>query len=386
MPERLQTIDPDHMNIGFLSSYAMTEGGVQDHIRNLAVNFEREGHHVYIFAPSFDEAPTDEGVIHLGKARQRQLEGTSANVALAFENRSKIRAIRRKYPLDIALLNDPQVSPPNLQYLWGSEAALNVVTFHVVKERVLPYTPFVALAFAFRNKIDLRIAVSSASYQVVRKFFPGKYKIIPNGVDTERFNPSVPKIERFQDGALNILFVGRLEKRKGVNYLLDAYARVKNQLENSRLIIVGDGTERKNLQTQVVTQGIRDVHFEGRIPDDMRPFYYASADIFCSPAMYGESFGIVLLEAMASGVPIIAGDNCGYSSLIREGENGFCIDSTQTDEFVNYLLILAQHPHLRGQIGENGRKLARTYDWKYIAPTHLRVYREKLREKGAILV
>ncbi|GAI20304.1 unnamed protein product, partial [marine sediment metagenome] len=148
----------------------------------------------------------------------------------------------------------------------------------------------------------------------------GHYTIIPNGVDLEHFSPDVLPIDEFCDGKVNILFVGRLEKRKGLNYLLEAYRQAKREVPNCRLIVVGPGTRLRNkYEKHIMRKGIRDVVFVGFAGYDELPRYYKTADIFCAPATRGESFGIILLEAMAMGKPIVASNIAGYASVVNHG-------------------------------------------------------------------
>ncbi|GAH25704.1 unnamed protein product, partial [marine sediment metagenome] len=133
-------------------------------------------------------------------------------------------------------------------------------------------------------------------------------------------------IDRFCDGKINILFVSRLEKRKGLNYLLKAYQQVKREIPNSRLIIVGPGIRlRHKYEKQVRQNRLEDVVFTGHVAYDELPRYYKTADIFCAPATGRESFGIILLEAMAIGTPIVASNIEGYASVVTHGVEGLLV-------------------------------------------------------------
>jgi phosphatidylinositol alpha-mannosyltransferase len=200
------------------------------------------------------------------------------------------------------------------------------------------------------------------------KYVSGYYNIIPNGIDLEHFSPNVASIDRFCDGKINVLFVGRLEKRKGLNYLLNAYRQVKGEFPNSRLIIVGPGTRlRKKYEKQVRRDSLEDVVFVGYASYDELPSYYKSADIFCSPATGGESFGIVLLEAMAVGTPIVASDIEGYASVLAHGEEGLLVPPKDEKGLAQALASLMADESLRRQMGARGVLTASEYSWGKVA-------------------
>jgi len=213
------------------------------------------------------------------------------------------------------------------------------------------------------------------------KYVPGYYNIIPNGVDLERFSPDVSPIERFSDGKLNILFVGRLESRKGLNYLLKAYRRVKQEIPNSRLIIIGPGTRlRHKYEKEVKRNDLRDVVFVGYVDQGELPRYYKTADIFCSPATGRESFGIVLLEAMATGKPIVASNIEGYASVITHGAEGLLVPPKDKEGLAQALITLMTDESLRQQMGARGRLKALGYSWEHIAQRVLNYYAIVLNE------
>jgi phosphatidylinositol alpha-mannosyltransferase len=238
------------------------------------------------------------------------------------------------------------------------------------------------------RKLDGRIAVSKPALDYVRSYFPADYTIIPNGVDTEHFNPHVLPIDTLKDGKINILFVGRMEKRKGFNYLLKAYKQVKKEIPNCRLIAVGPGVRlRHKYEKQVKRSGLKDVAFTGYVNYSELPRYYQTADIVCFPATERESFGIVLLEAMAVGKPIIASSLSGYASILTHRAEGLLVPPRNVGQLAEALITLMTEPSLRQQMGSQGRIRALEYDWARIARRVLNFYAEtlnKTRQKEAI--
>ncbi len=210
--------------------------------------------------------------------------------------------------------------------------------------------------------------MSELAMDCISKHFPGYYDIIPNGIDLEHFSPEVSPIDKFRDGKLNILFVGRLEKRKGLNYLLKAYKQVKQEIPNSRLIAVGPGTRlRRKYEKQVKQSGLEDVFFVGYVSYDELPRYYKTADVFCAPAIGWESFGIILLEAMAIGKPIIASNVEGYACLVTHGVEGWLVPPRDDKALAQALIPLLRDESLRQKMGAKGRLKAREYAWEHIA-------------------
>ena len=386
MNERLRP-NPEELKIAFVSAYPFgVNGGVQDNIRNSArILSEEFGQQVIIVAPRYGQGEETGNLIYLGQGRRVpfNFEGTTAIVGFPRAPKEEVKKVLEERP-DVFHLHEPEVSLPSLQLLSSSEAPLNVATFHSVKKGVLIYYLFKILIPRYGPKLDARIAVSQAAQEFVSRYFPGEYQIIPNGVDTSRFRPDIPKVERFKDGKLNILYVGRLEERKGVGHLIEAFAKLRQDRDDIRLIIVGGGPLEAKLRKQVESQKVADVCFQEQVPSCDLPGYYATADICSFPSRYGESFGIVLLEAMASGKPVIAGDNSGYRQLVEHGHNGFLITPTDYPQFAFHLEKLLDRETLRSQMGENGRRTAMNYDWKVVCKQLLDLYQTKLRDKKLI--
>jgi len=217
--------------------------------------------------------------------------------------------------------------------------------------------------------------VSQPAMEFARGHFPGYYNIIPNGVDLDHFSPDVSPIDEFCDGKANILFVGRLEKRKGLNYLLEAFKQVKQEIPDSRLIIVGPGTRlRRKYEKQVMRSGLKDVVFTGFVSYDELPRYYKTADVFCAPATGRESFGIVLLEAMAVGKPIVASNIEGYASVVTHGVDGLLVPPEDKEMLAQTLISLLTDQSLRQEMGAKGRVKALEYSWEHIAQNVLDYY------------
>ena len=382
------------MKIALVSPYDFAyPGGVANHVTSLAHHFTKMGHEVKVIAPASKAIATfDDRFIPVGKPRSIPASGSIVRITLSMNLSSKIKAILEHENFDIIHLHEPLMPTLCTTVLRLSQSA-NIGTFHASyrKSRYSPGKPLDGYNFGkplttmflkrWARKLDGKIAVSKPALEFASKYFPGDFNIIPNGVDVEHFSPDVLPIADFCDGKVNILFVGRLEKRKGLNYLLRAYKRVKQEISDSRLIIVGPGTRlRHKCEKQIMLEGIKDVVFVGHASYDELPRFYKSADIFCAPATSWESFGIVLLEAMAVGKPVIASNIEGYASVVTHGVDGLLVPPKDEEMLAQALVSLLRDKSLREQMGAKGRLKAQNYSWEHVARRVLDYYTRVLSE------
>ena len=211
---------------------------------------------------------------------------------------------------------------------------------------------------------------------MIGKHFADRYRIIPNGVDCAFFGKGEP-IADLADGKRNILFLGRLEKRKGLPFLLEAYAKIKPVFPDTRLVVVGgDGGLRSVCELYVERNRLQDVVFTGYVSDEAKPDYYKTADVYCAPNTGGESMGIVLLEALAAGAPIVASRIEGFSDVITDGEEGFLAPPRDSDALADALKRLLSDQPLRTKMSRQAVKTARDYDWKRVSKQIVGYYEE----------
>jgi len=378
------------MKIALVSPYDFAfPGGVTNHIAALEQQFTKMGHQVRIIAPASKAASNiDEKLIPIGRPRPVPSSGSIARVTISPWLSSRIKAVLDEEKFDIIHLHEPLMPMLCTTVLRLSQTA-NVGTFHA--SGVQSWHEFMGYNFArplstmllkrWFRRLDGKIAVSKPAMEYACKYFKGYYNIIPNGIDLERFSPEVSPIDRFCDGKVNILFVGRLEKRKGLNYLLKAYKRVKREIPESRLIVVGPGTRlRRKYEREVMGAGLEDVVFVGYASCEELPRYYKTADIFCAPATGWESFGIVLLEAMAMGKPVVASNIAGYASVLTHGDEGLLVPPRDEKMLAQALVSLMGDEPLRKQMGARGRAKAQEYGWDRIARRVLDYYARVLSE------
>ena len=373
------------MKIALVSPYDFAyPGGVANHISALERHFTQMGHEVRVIAPASRVISTfGDRFIPIGKPRPIPTSGSIARVTTSLRLASRIKAVLNEEKFDIIHLHEPFMPMLCTAVLRFSNTA-NVGTFHAVhgKPGYNFGRPISTIMLRRRvHKLDGKTAVSKPAMEFAHKHVPGYYTVIPNGVDLDHFSPNVSPIDEFCDGKVNILFVGRLEKRKGVSYLLEAYKRVRQEIPNSRLIIVGPGTRlRGKYERQVKRSGLKDVVFVGYVSYDELPRYYKTADIFCAPAIGWESFGIILLEAMAMGKPIVASNIDGYASLVTHGVEGLLVPPRDKEMLAQALITLMASESLRQEMGARGRVKAADYSWEHIVRRVLNYYVRVLSE------
>ncbi len=375
------------MKIALVSPYDFAyPGGVTVHISALERCFTRMGHEVKIIAPASKAVPAlSDKLIPIGRPRSIPTSGSVARVTISPWLSSRIQRVLDRERFDIVHLHEP-LMPMLCTTTLRLSNSVNVGTFHACHGRpgynfLKPFGKRILRRW-FR-RLDGKIAVSKPARDFACEHFLGHYNLVPNGVYSERFSPDAPQLEKYSDGKLNILFVGRLESRKGFVYLLKAYQRVKEKFPNCRLIVVGPGVRLRRKYDRLIDKlGLEDVVFTGYVPYSDLPMYYRTADIFCAPATGKESFGIVLLEGMAAGKPIVASNIEGYSSVVDDGEEGLLVPPKDGTSLARALLELLGDASRREEMGAKGRAKAQGYGWGRVARMVQSYYLEVMASSG----
>lgn len=356
-------------------------GGVQEYVYHLKKEYKKLGYYVRVITGKFKKYPSkDENeVLRIGKGFPIKINGSVGRIILV-RRAEKIKQTLDTYNFDIIHLQEPFV--PFLSHaVINNSKALNVATFHANFEKNDFYRFARPLLQPLWKKIDGKIAVSPSAKSSILKYFSGDIEIIPNGVDTKRFSPLNKKLKKFDDGMINILFTGRIEKRKGLIYLLHAYKILKKKYPNIRLIIVGKGPLMKDHMKYVSDNGLQDVYFEGFVSTEILPNYYSTSHIYCSPALFGESFGIVLLEAMAAGLPVVAFNISGYNDVVSNMSDGLLAEPRDVRDLAMKLEMLITDKKLRKELGNNGLKKSRRFTWESIAKRNIEFYKKLWKRK-----
>ena len=374
------------MKIALVSPYDWAHiGGVNNHILSLSNEFTRRGHRTTIVAPSSKPANEVEGdnLVLIGQPVPLPLSGSWARVSLSFHRNREGKRLLDEEEFDVVHMHEPLFPVAPVAALRFSKA-LNVGTFHAYVRRSRGYRGFRPLLKRWVGNLHGRIAVSKPAAELIGRYYPGDFTIIPNGIDLAHFSADAPPFERFMDGKLNILFVGRMEKRKGLRFLLAAFARLKWEYPQLRLIVVGPGRIDAPSERILGERYVEDVEIIGGVPYDDLPRYYRTADIFCSPATGGESFGIVLLEAMAAGAPVLASNIPGYAAVLGDGELGGLFEPNDEVSLANGIVRLMQQPELRARMAAKGRTYVQRFSWDRVASEVLDFYGKLLDERAPL--
>ena len=354
------------MKIGLVSPYVYPlPGGVTQHVQYLYENLRLRGHDVRIITSSHGLQRSSEGdVIRIGKGFSVPTNGSVGTLTVSPRFLPQVRDVLEREQFDVLHYHEPFVpflSPIVLRL----STSVNVATFHAYGRWSPAYEFGRRFMGGYARRLHGRIAVSAAARHFIDRYFPGDYKVIPNGVDVDRFRRAVP-IARWQDGRHNLLFVGRHEPRKGLLDLLKAYRILRQTGCRCRLLVVGSGPQEREARRYVLTRRLGDVEFLGRVSDDELGQLFKTADVYISPATGGESFGIVLLEAMAAGAPIVCSDIHGYKGVVRRDRDGLLVPPRKPKAIAAATARLLADDELRQQMSVNGPRRAEEFSWERV--------------------
>jgi phosphatidyl-myo-inositol alpha-mannosyltransferase len=356
-------------------------GGVQAHVRELSAHLRELGHDVRILAPGRDRGQRDDALI-VGRAVPVRGNGSVARISFGPLVASVVgRALRDAAP-DIIHVHEPLVPSASMHAVLQANAPV-VATFHsnVGRERVgsLWFRLAVPMIRPVWNRLARRIAVSEAArHSVTSRMGDGDLLIVPNGVDVGRFAKAGPAT---LPPGRHLLFVGRLEERKGFPVAIAAFAQLARVYPDLRLLVIGDGSERDavdDLDPQVRAR----VEMLGRVDDDQLASYLKAANLYLGPATGGESFGIVLAEAMAAGLPIVASDIDGYRDVARDGLEALLVSPGDVTALVAAVREVLDDTRLAASLGGAGAQRAREFDWDVVTARLVDVYRDVLARHG----
>jgi phosphatidylinositol alpha-mannosyltransferase len=362
--------------IALVSAYDIAvPGGVNGHVTHLAHEFRDRGHAVRIIAPGPPEATHEPATITLGRTFPFPSGGSLARVTISPWLGSHVKNLLARERFDVVHIHEPLISSLTLLVLRHA-CALKVGTFHAAREggKSRGYALTHLFLRPLSRRLDGCIAVSPAAARLASRYFPGPYEIIPNGVDVRRFATPLPCPSGIDGTQPYVLFVGRFEERKGLPVLLHAFALLKRRVPAVHLVIVGDGRSRGRHERWVEREAVADVHFAGRVPAADLPAYYQHAAVFCAPNTGHESFGLVLLEAMAAGCPVVASAIEGLSTVVTAGHNGLLVRPRDPGALADALERVLTDAPLARTLTAHGSGHAREFDWAHVATRVLGYY------------
>ena len=345
-------------------------GGVQIHVRQLAERLRARGHEVQVLAPA-GRRPVEPWVHAVGRPVKLPYNGSVVPICFSWRSWREIRDVVRASSPDVVHAHEP-MSPSTSMFAVLSARRPVVATFHsfLDRSRLLELTT-PALRAVWR-RLDGRIAVSTAAAAFVGRAFPGEIEIIPNGVEIERFAQASGEAVELPPGR-RVLWVGRLDPRKAFPVMIEAFTRLAPEFPDLTLVVAGDGRDRGAIRTLDPAVSGR-VLMLGRVPHRQLPNYHAAADVFVSPATGRESFGIVLVEAMAAGVPVVATDIPGYREVVRAGVDGLLVPPRDPDALAGSIRRVLREPGLAERLVAAGRIRAQEFSWDRVVPRIEAVY------------
>jgi phosphatidylinositol alpha-mannosyltransferase len=373
------------MKVGLVCPYTWdVPGGVQEHIQGLAEALIGLGHQVSVISPADDEAPLPGYVVPAGRAMPVPYNGSVARLSFGFLSASRVRRWLREGAFDVVHVHEPASPSLSLLACWVADGPI-VATWHsaMLRSRALHAAgPVMSSAW---EKISGRIAVSEAARTTLVEHFGGDAVLIPNGVPVHKFEKADPLPGwPGQGGALG--FLGRIdEPRKGFSVLLKAFEILAAQRPGLRLLAAGHGDVDEALDRTPAWVRERIVHL-GQVSDADKIRVYHSVDAFCAPNTGGESFGIVLAEAMAAGAPIAASDLDAFRQVLRRGEAGVLFPTGNAQELAAAAGRLLDQPELRARVSAAASAAVRTYDWPVVAKHIVAVYEAVVPVTGRLVV
>ncbi|MGQ0576400.1 MAG: glycosyltransferase family 4 protein [Pseudonocardia sp.] len=357
------------MRVGIVCPYSLdVPGGVQAHVVDLARALRTLGHTVAVLAPADDDAALPEFVTATGRAVSVPYNGSVARVAFGPVSYARVRRWLAEHPFDVLHIHEPTTVSISALALMVAHGPI-VVTFHTSTERSRVLTAFRGIARPLMEKVTARIAVSPLARRVQVEHLGGDAVEIPNGVDVAMFAGAGPLPDRPPGPAVG--FVGRFdESRKGMAVLLDALRSLGSGAP--RLLVVGRGDA-----AALRAAAGPDVELEllGAVDDATKAAALGSVDVFCAPQLGGESFGMVLTEAMAAGAPVLASDLDAFRAVLGEPPAGVLFPTGDAAALAVELAALLTDPARRAALAAAGRARVARFDWPVVAAAGVRVYR-----------
>lgn len=349
-----------------MSPYSLTvPGGVQQQVLGLARSLRAKGHEVRVLGPC-DGPPPDAFVTPLGNSLPTAVNGSIA--PLAPDASAALRTIRalNDEAFDVVHVHEPLVPGPSLTALLVKMAPV-VATFHSAGESAA-YRTFSRQLKWVASRIDIRVAVSKDAVELAQRYIGGDYEVLFNGIELGDYSsPSTTPRENA------IFFIGRHEERKGLSILLEALSKLPPDV---RLWIASDGPQTAELKTRFASDSR--IEWLGRISDAEKISRMSRASVFCAPSLHGESFGVVLLEAMAAGTPVVASNLDGYRNVATDDETALLVETGNVASLASALARVLVDPRLAARLTANGREHAQRFSMDALADRYIEMYERAL--------
>jgi phosphatidylinositol alpha-mannosyltransferase len=363
-------------------------GGIAVHIYHLSQELRKLGHEVKVLTTNFSTRllngvrylPDEKNVYRVGRAIVIRSNKSWATLCFGFHLGREVKEVLSQ-GFDIVHIHGSLAPTLPILVLRHSQAK-NLITLHSYYRKSKGYTFFRPFLLPYFRKLDGIIGVSKAAVEATQRYFPGDYCIIPNAIDPIQFSPDIPPLPQFLNRSPRLLFVGRFEPKKGLKYLLQALPLVKEVFPNFLLLVVGTGLLGYSY-TEYIKESVREnVFFCGAVNPKDIPSYYATCDLLCAPSVDCESFGIILLEAMACGKPVVASNIPGYKEVVSDGEDGFLVGPRSPQAIAEGIIKICSSEERKRSMGEAGRRKALQYSWEKIGKRVEMFYRQLIEGEG----
>lgn len=363
------------LNIGIVCPYGWdTPGGVQNHVRDLAEYLISAGHKVSVLAPVIDETKMPSYVISAGKPIAIPYNGAVARVLFGPIAFARVRQWITQGNFDILHLHEPAIPSISLLACWAAEGPM-VGTFHAAAKRQKAIFAIGPILEPVIEKLSARIAVSEAARETLTEHLETDAVVIPNGIYADRYRDGV-KQEQWQGNTLG--FIGRFEEpRKGLSVLVDALPIISRFAPDVRVIIAGPG-ETDDVIANIDPQLRSRFNFLGKISEQDKANFLSSISLYIAPNTGGESFGIILAEALAGGATVVASNIPAFDSLLNHGEFGELFESESSTDLAMRVIDLLRDEDRRISLGKAGKKHAQQFDWKVVASQIFSIYEMSL--------
>ena len=361
------------MRIGLVCPYSLdVPGGVQNHVKDLAEALIGLGHHVSVLAPSDHEGPLPGYVVSTGGAVPVPYNGSVARVSFGPVVAARVRRWLKEGGFDVVHIHEPATPSISILTLWAADCPV-VATFHTSNVRSRAMSASATMLRPALEKISARIAVSEYARSTLVQHIGGEPVVIPNGVYVDRYAHAKVRDE-WRGSGPTLAFVGRIdEPRKGLPLLLEAFPAIARACPGARLLVVGGGDV--DAARARVPGGLRgSLTFLGRASDEDKASALRTADLYVAPNTGGESFGIVLIEAMAAGTAVLASDIPAFRKVLGDGAYGTCFRNGDPADLERHALELLAGSGRRDELRRAATGVVRRYDWSSVAGQIVQVY------------
>lgn len=366
------------MRVGLVSPYSFdVPGGVQFHIRDLADYLVAHGHHASVLAPADEGTELPDHVVPAGRAVPIRYNGSTARLLFGPVAAAKVSRWLEEGDFDVVHIHEPLAPSLSVLALWAASSPV-VATFHTSNVRSRVMQAAYPLLRPSLEKIHGRIAVSEDARRTVTTHIGGDAVVIPNGVDTGVFARAT-RDPRWSGapGRPTLVFLGRIdEPRKGLPVLAAAMPAILDAIPGARLLVVGPGSV-ESARARLPERVLAATEFLGALSDEDKASALASADLYIAPHTGGESFGIVLVEAMASGAPVLASDLSAFQRVLDAGRSGMAgalFANESAEDLAARAVELLRDPARLRVLSERGRARAQAFDWQVVAREIVAVY------------